>query len=197
MNQTFFHLIFVITFVIFWGIRFYFQAKAHRGGGDYEFVEEDRSLTLRKLLGLPFLLLFLAFFIRPSILAFAEIHLPLWAQWLGVALAILAIPLIVWVQWALDVNFNSSLHIREEHTMISHGPYRWVRHPMYTVLLIHELAILLLTRNLIIGGLLLGMQLLVVALRLRHEEALMVETFGDEYRQYMQRTGRFLPRLFA
>jgi protein-S-isoprenylcysteine O-methyltransferase Ste14 len=110
-------------------------------------------------------------------------------------LGLASLPLIWWVQWALDINFSTTLHVRDKHTLVRHGPYRWVRHPMYTALYIHLLAILLLTANWFVGGMFLLMQTIIIALRLRNEEAAMVEKFGNEYREYMKHTGRFLPKL--
>jgi protein-S-isoprenylcysteine O-methyltransferase Ste14 len=106
-----------------------------------------------------------------------------------------SLPLIVWVQQALGSNFSTTLHVREEHTLVTHGPYRWVRHPMYTVLYLHFISIFLLTQNWFIGGVFLVALTLIVGLRLKNEEATMVDKFGEAYRSYMLRTGRFLPRL--
>ena len=103
--------------------------------------------------------------------------------------------LIWWVQWALGSNFSTTLHVRDEHTLVTHGPYRWVRHPMYAVLYVHMVALFLISANWLIGGALLLVLTLVVAVRLGKEEAVMVEKFGDEYRAYMERTGRLLPRV--
>ena len=65
---------------------------------------------------------------------------------------------------------------------MTHGPYHWVRHPMYTVLYMHLFAVLLLTRNWLIGGVFLLAMTLIIAQRLKREEATMIETFGDTYR---------------
>ncbi len=193
--NTFFHITFIIIFVIFWGIRAAYQKKANALGGEAEFKEGKRHEYIRRLVGVPFMLLFVAFMIRPSILGWATWSLPIWAQWLGLVLGLISIPLIWWVQWALDVNFQVRLHVRAEHTLVTHGPYRWVRHPMYTVLYLHLFAILLLTANWFIAGTLLVMQTIIIVLRLKNEEAAMIEKFGDDYRYYMQQTGRFLPRI--
>ena len=67
---------------------------------------------------------------------------------------------------------------------MTHGPYHWVRHPMYTVLYMHLFAVLLLTRNWLIGGVFLLAMTLIIAQRLKREEATMIETFGDTYRAH-------------
>jgi protein-S-isoprenylcysteine O-methyltransferase Ste14 len=139
--------------------------------------------------------LLLAYMFRPGLLSWAALDLPAWAQWLGVAMGAASLLLIWWVQAALGSNFSTTLHLREEHTLVSHGPYRWVRHPMYTVLYLHLLAIFLLTQNWLIGGFFLSALTIIIATRLAKEEAVMIEKFGEEYQAYMLRSGRFLPRL--
>jgi len=193
--NNFFHISFILIFIAFFGIRAYYHKKATNSAGEVTYKEGPWHNWLRKMVGIPFMLYFLFFLIRPSLLDWARFPLPLWAQWVGLALGLASLPLIWWVQWALDINFSVTLHVRDEHTLVTHGPYRWVRHPMYTVLYIHLLAILLLTANWFVGGIFLLMQTVIIALRLNNEEATMLEKFGDDYREYMKHTGRFLPKL--
>jgi protein-S-isoprenylcysteine O-methyltransferase Ste14 len=194
MSQTFFHNTFILIFVAFMGIRAYYFRKAQQKGGQAEYKEEKMTKT-RQTVGLIFPLALLTYMVWPSVLGWATLPLPSWAQWVGVVLGTLTIPFIWWIQWALDVNFSVILHVREEHTLITHGPYRWIRHPMYTALYFHGLSTLLLTRNWLIGGMYLLALTLIVVFRLKNEEATMTEKFGDRYRAYMQRTGRFFPKL--
>jgi protein-S-isoprenylcysteine O-methyltransferase Ste14 len=194
MPQTFFHLTFITTFIAFMGIRAYYFRKAQQQGGHAEYKEEKMT-KIRQTVGWIFPLTLLAYMIRPSILGWATVPLPVWAQWTGVVLGLASLALIWWVQWALDLNFAVILHIRDQHTLITNGPYTWVRHPMYTTLYIHGISSLLLTSNWFVGGLYLLALTLIVVFRLNNEEATMIEKFGDEYRKYMARTGRFLPKL--
>jgi protein-S-isoprenylcysteine O-methyltransferase Ste14 len=78
--------------------------------------------------------------------------------------------------------------------LIEIGPYRRVRHPMYTVFIVFLIGIALVTTNLLglIFSLLISFSFPSIA---KTEEALLTETFGDEYRSYMERTGRFFPPL--
>src|SRR5262249_36899536 len=125
----------------------------------------------------------------------SALPLPLGLRWAGVALATAAIPLLVWVQRALGSNFYTTLHLRQEHTLVCDGPYRWVRHPMYTVFYLMFLSIFLITANGFLGLYFLATFTLLMFVRVPNEERVLVEKFGDGYRRYMQRTGRFLPRL--
>jgi protein-S-isoprenylcysteine O-methyltransferase Ste14 len=195
MSQLFFHLVFVAVAVGFFVVRAYYQRLAIRSGGKIELREGRLHSMLRKLFGVPFIVAVLAFIVQPNLLAWANLPLPEWAQWVGVVMGVASVPLIWWVHSALGANFSTTLHLRDEHTLVTSGPYRWVRHPMYTVLYIHLAAILLLTRNVVIGGIALLALTLIVVARLKHEEAVMIEKFGPEYGVYMKRTGRFLPRI--
>lgn len=193
-ESTFFHIMFVVTFLTFFGVRAFYQRKAQLAQGKIEYKEGKVHVGLRLLIGIPFMLIFFAYIINPDVLIWAQFSLPSWAQWLGVVLGLFSLPLIVWIQWALDVNFSTTLHVREEHTLITRGPYRWVRHPMYTTLYIYLIGVLLMTSNWLIGGLQLIALSLIVVTRIRNEEATMIEKFGDRYRDYIRQTGRFLPR---
>ena len=194
-DNLFFHLVFVVVFLAFTAIRAVYQQRASRTKGKADYKEGRLHVALRMLFGIPFILTLFAYMFRPQILEWADLNLPEWMQWMGVILGVASIPLIWWVQEALGSNFSTVLHVREEHTLIMDGPYRWVRHPMYTALYMNLLAVFLLTENWFIGGFFLGALTLIVAARLKREEQVMLEKFGDEYRAYMQQTGRFLPRL--
>ena len=83
----------------------------------------------------------------------------------------------------------------KEQTLITSGPYRTIRHPIYTAFLLILGSTLLISANWLVGLCWIGMTMLEIVSRIRFEESLMVEYFGDEYRAYMQRTGRLLPKV--
>ncbi len=192
--QPFFHLAFVIVFGGMMAIRAFYYRKARQHQGPVTYLE-NLMTRLRRTLGLPFPFLLLAYIFYPALLNRFTLGLPIWAQWLGLAIGVLSLGLTWWVQWALDINFSDVLHVREEHTLVRHGPYRWVRHPMYTTIFLNGIAVLLLTRNWLIGGFYLMSLTLIVAFRVRNEEHAMIERFGQPYREFMRRNNRFLPRL--
>jgi protein-S-isoprenylcysteine O-methyltransferase Ste14 len=194
MSELFFHLVFVFVFTSFTLIRMVYHRRASVSRGQAEFREGRLHIALRLLVGIPFMLSLVAYIFAPRLFSWAEIDLPLWSRWIGVGLGLASLPLIVWVQQALGSNFSTVLHVRQEHSLVTSGPYRWVRHPMYTVLFIHLAGILLLTANWYIGGVPLAAFLLIVITRMKNEERTMLEKFGEAYQTYMQSTGRFLPR---
>jgi protein-S-isoprenylcysteine O-methyltransferase Ste14 len=197
MDSIFFHYHFIAVFLAFMVIRVAYQRIALRTRGNVDIREGNVAKMMRLVWAVPLLGVLITYMVKPEMLSWAALSLPEWARWLGLVMAWSALPLLWWVHWALGSNFSGLIHIRDEHTLVMHGPYRWVRHPMYTVFYIYMIGLLLLTANWLIGGLfLLGVTLAVIP-RLPREEALMIEKFGDSYRDYMTRTGRFLPRLGA
>ena len=93
----------------------------------------------------------------------------------------------------LNQLFTSIAPEKTNHKLITHGPYRWVRHPMYTTLFLMGLGWLLLTANWFVGAPLMAGIFIIVIIRVKNEEAMLINLFGDEYLVYMQQTGRYLP----
>lgn len=145
------------------------------------------------------LLLFLGMFLLPLIysatnwLDFANYTLPGWANWLGVVL-ILGALFVFWRAHAdLGLNWSPSLEIREKHELITRGIYGLIRHPMYASQWLWVIAQPLLLPNWIAGLANLIIFVPFYLLRVQAEEQMMMETFGDTYRNYMKNTGRVLP----
>ena len=197
MSESLSHLWFVTGFLLFIGIRMYYFRRAAREGGVMDVRDSRMSILLRLILGIPLAAVMVGYMIRPDILAFGVIAAPEWVAPLGAGLTAVSFPLLIWVQHSLGANFNTLLGIREHNSLVTHGLYRWVRHPMYSVLFLYMVGILLLTRNLLVGGFLLAAFLITIGSRLAKEEAILEEEYGEAYRSYKARTGRFLPRLPA
>src|SRR5215207_3043211 len=159
----------------------------------------ERHVTSQEITIL--LLLLLGGFIMPILYAvtdwldFANYGLPLWARWLGVVLAGGAL-FIFWRAHAdLGLNWSPTLEIREKHELITRGIYRIIRHPMYASQWLLAIAQPLLLPNWIAGFLNLLVFIPFYLLRVKAEEQMMVESFGEQYRDYMQRTGGVLPKV--
>ena len=147
------------------------------------------------------ILLLTGMFIVPLIysasnwLDFANYSLPTWAGWLGVVFIILAL-IVFWRAHAdLKTNWSPSLEIREKHELITHGIYGYIRHPMYASQWLWVIAQPLLLQNWLAGWLDLFVFILFYVLRVRAEEKMMIDTFGDQYRDYMKKVGGVFPKL--
>lgn len=96
----------------------------------------------------------------------------------------------------LGENWSKTLEIRENHRLITTGVYRTIRHPMYTAIFLFVIAQALLLPNWLAGPSGMVAFGLMYALRVGPEERMMIEAFGDEYRDYMRRTKRLIPGVF-
>jgi len=129
----------------------------------------------------------------PRLLDWADVELPLGLRITGSVLALVALALFLWIHRTLGRNLSATLRIKENHTLVTNGPYSLIRHPMYSAFFLLHIAVFLLTANWFIGVTWLVGLSLIILLRVEREESMLVERFGDNYRRYMARTGRFLP----
>lgn len=117
-----------------------------------------------------------------------------WLAWIGVVLVVVGLGFSVWARVHLGRLWSGAVTLKTDHTLIRTGPYRWTRHPIYTGLLLALLGTTLVRGTL---GALAGFLLLVlgVLLKIRQEEVLLMEHFGDEYRIYRRDVPKVIPRL--
>jgi protein-S-isoprenylcysteine O-methyltransferase Ste14 len=130
----------------------------------------------------------------PASVARFAAPVPAAVRWVAVAVAVAGLALLRWADRCLGENLSVSLRVREHHTLVTTGPYRYVRHPIYVATLLYAAGLAVITANYLLGAAFLVPMVLVVAKRLTAEEQMMIDTFGDEYRAYMQATGRLLPK---
>lgn len=196
-NEALFRVILAALLIGIIVVRTYYRRLAEKSEGRVVQIEGRMNLLFRLTIGLTGMFVLLVQVVYPEALAWARLDLPEWARWVGGACGVGGLALLVWVHQTLRENFSGTLHIREQHTLVTGGPYRWVRHPMYTSFYLLVAAFFLLSANWFIGlGWLVGLSLVMIT-RIAREEAVMQEKFGEIYRAYMQQTGRFLPRLGA
>jgi protein-S-isoprenylcysteine O-methyltransferase Ste14 len=195
-DDQLFRLILLAGFVLFMPVGAYHRLKARTGEKLDRRQEGLFILVSLRLAGLVGAAGLIAYFINPACMAWAAVTLPVWLRWVGVGLTLTAGLLLVWMFRTLGRNLTDTVVTRKQHTLVMSGPYRWVRHPLYTLAAMLSLASFLAAANwffFAIGGVV----FLLLAIRTRKEEENLIARFGDDYRHYMQRTGRFVPRLFG
>ena len=96
----------------------------------------------------------------------------------------------------LGTNWSVTLEVREQHRLVTHGVYRRIRHPMYTSFFLYAVGQLLVLPNWVAGPSYLVPFVILFACRVRAEEEMMREQFGDEYVAYMTRTKRLVPGIW-
>jgi protein-S-isoprenylcysteine O-methyltransferase Ste14 len=195
MNENIFRILAALILFTGIGISSYFRRKADRDTGEKisRKVDGTSMMTLIRIGGLILWLSPLIYLINPAWMAWSKIGLPDSARWFGVILGILCAFGIYWLFSSIGSGITPTSATRKEHQLVTSGPYRWVRHPLYTVGSSMFIAFGMMADNWFIA--LLGVLAFIgMAIRTPKEEANLIEKFGDEYREYMKRTGRFLPR---
>src|SRR6202790_994213 len=118
-----------------------------------------------------------------------------WPFWLGAAITIAGLLLAVWAREHLGSNWSRSVTIKQDHELITTGPYAVVRHPIYTGILTGFLGMAV-TMGQVRGFIVLALFFLAFWLKLRREEQFMNSQFGDVYVAYAQHTAALVPYLF-
>ena len=157
--------------------------------------EEGWISRIAGILGIVGFAASIAYVIDPSWLAWASLPLPLWLRWTGVGAALLGFTLLQWAQNTLGRNWSDTPRMIREQALVTSGPYRVIRHPIYTAFLLILGSLFFISANWLIGLAWTGMTVLEVASRIAFEEGLMLDYFGDQYLEYRKSTGRLLPRL--
>ena len=189
-EQTF-RIILILGFATVMPVGVYHRLRAHLTGEKLDRRQEG-LFTLRPI-GLAGMIGLITYMIDPSLMAWSSVPLPTWLRWVGVVLGINAGVLLILTFRTLGKNLTDTVVTREKHTLVTSGPYGWVRHPFYVAFISAVTANSLVAANWYIaltGGLAFG----VIVLRTRIEEEKLLERFGEEYSRYMVRTGRFFPR---
>jgi protein-S-isoprenylcysteine O-methyltransferase Ste14 len=194
-GELVFKIILIAVYTAFSIIRIQFQLRAQKA--KYEtIIRESRlySVLLALFIVYEVCTLFI-YLIVPGSIGWAKLDLPVWLRWLGVLFAVAALALFIWVHLHLGNNFSVDLQVTERHALVKTGPYKWVRHPMYTAFYVLHIAAFLLTDNWFIGLTWITGLTAIIALRIKREEKMMLDRFGTEYAEYIKGTGRFLPPL--
>ena len=192
MNLSPSALVFVAFLAAYLSIRGVFMHRARR---DKQVSRADaRDRLLIALMGIGQIVLPLLFVWTPR-LAFADRAQPAACTVLGVV----AMASGLWLFWRSHADLGDSwsvtLELNADHRLVTRGVYRFMRHPMYTSFFVSGLGQALLLANWAAGPSALVAVALLVLVRVPREEKMMIDQFGDEYRDYMRRTGGVLPRL--
>ena len=169
------------------------RLRADRAGGRVSRRDDPKWFwRCMAIVGPATLLPCLAFLVQPRWVDAATFHSLGWLRLLGLPFAIAGTGLFAWMFRHLGLNVTPTSVPRANATLVTSGPYRWVRHPMYSAALLLAFAAAFLSANVIVlvGGVLM---FALLAARSRIEEQRLVGKFGDAYRDYQSRTGRFLP----
>jgi protein-S-isoprenylcysteine O-methyltransferase Ste14 len=197
MNENIFRILSAVILITGMSISSYYRIKADKATGEKIPRKVDGSvmMTFIRIGGLILWLSPFVYLINPAWMAWSKIGLPEWVRWLGVVIGVLCALGIYWLFSSIGSGISPTSATRQQHVLSTKGPYRWVRHPLYTIGSSLFVAFGMMADNWFIAAL--GILAFIgMAIRTPKEEANLIEKFGDEYREYMKTTGRFLPKLF-
>jgi protein-S-isoprenylcysteine O-methyltransferase Ste14 len=195
-SEQLFRWCFVAIFISTVSISSYFRRKARRSGEAIPRAREGKLVLLTRLVFAALLCLpIFAYMLNPAWMAWSAMPLPSWLRWLGAAVGLGSLLLLYWVVSSIGNNISETFLTKEKHVLVTHGPYRWVRHPLYAAAMLAFGSLSILAAN----GFMLAMVCVaflgIAALVVPREEAELIRKFGDAYRAYMLRAGRFTPRV--
>jgi protein-S-isoprenylcysteine O-methyltransferase Ste14 len=193
-DDQIFRLVLIAGFVTLMPVLVYHRIRSQATGESLDRRQEGWLilLTLRPT-GLAHMAGLITFMVNPARMAWSAMPLPVWVRWTGIALGVCAGSLLVWTLVNLGKNLTDTVVTRRSHSLVTHGPYRWIRHPFYVAIALSVTANGLAAANwfLLATG---WLTITLLVVRTRKEEALLLARFGEAYRSYMEQTGRFLPR---
>jgi len=197
-NEQLYRAALVALYLFFHALRAHFALGVLRTGGKVFSKRDDDAhegrlhSTAGLLMEIAMPLSVIAYAVHPAWVARLSLPRPQPVRLLGAVLCVAALVQLVRVHRALGRHWSASLRLRDDHRLVTEGPYRRVRHPMYTALIGNMTGLCLISANLLIILPRL-VQISLLLLRVGKEESMMLARFGEEYRSYMARSGRLLP----
>lgn len=173
----------------------YHRLQAARSGERFDRRQEGLLMAVAlRLAGLALMASTLIFLVRPEAVAFSSLPLAAWLRWSGACFGAGGVVLLYATLTNLGKNLTDTVSLRDAATLVTTGPYRWVRHPFYVAAALLMLGVSVLAANWLIAACG-AVVITLLVLRTPTEEQKLIERFGDAYRQYMVTTGRFFPKL--
>ena len=187
-------------YAIFGFTRIFYRRKATKSRREYS-EESPKTKPIRNwaYIGIAISIVgvfiaYILYLVIPPWIPWFPLPFPFFIRWGGIILGFSVIPFLIWTHRTLSHFWSADLEIQDKHRLITAGPYSRIRHPMYTAFILFTLSTVLLAANLFVTifGLLICIMLYPIS---KQEEQMLINEFGDQYKAYMNRTGRFLPRI--
>lgn len=115
-------------------------------------------------------------------------------EWIGVLLTAAGVAVAFWARWHLGTNWSGVVTLKEGHELIRTGPYRAIRHPIYTGILLGLLGTAI-ARGEVRGLLAVAVAWLSFYVKARREESFLIHEFGEKFEAHVKQTGMFLPKI--
>lgn len=194
-TETPFRIALLVVIGLTMSVTAYYRVQAAKSGEKISHREEGYLFAVvLRLAGLALWISTFGYLIFPANFRWAAWPAPHWLRWTGVVAGALCSLLMYWTLSNLGANLTDTVVTRAEAKLVTRGPYRWVRHPFYVTAALLMTSVAVLTASWFVG-LSSAAVLALLAIRTPKEEQMLIARFGQEYRDYIARTGRFFPRL--
>ncbi len=194
-HDEIFRRILIVSCLLVFPVALYFRLKSQATREPLDRRQEGTFIlaTLRPA-GAAFMVGLVVYMFNPSRMAWSSVPLPVWLRYAGIGVWAAATAMLFWTLRTLGKNLTDTVVTRRAHTLVTHGPYRWIRHPFYGSVLLLIVAGALTAANwfLLLTG---GAAFTLMVIRMRIEEQKLLDRFGEPYRAYRAATGAFFPRL--
>lgn len=193
-EELLFRILFVAIYAIFFGVRIRYRVESTRREPERRQKTESMASKMLIIAILGYLASIVLYMLDVPWTSWSRLAMPPWLRWLGAIGASSSVLLVMWTHRALGRQYSAEFAIQKDHVLVTTGPYGRTRHPMYTALNMFSFSMAMTTSDLLV---LLFAILVILPFPwiAREEEQVLLETFGEKYREYMRRTGRFFPRI--
>jgi len=194
MNENIFRILAAVILFSGMSISIYYRRKADQDSGEKisRKVDGTPMMTAIRVGGLILWLSPFVYLANPAWMNWSKLGLPVAVRTVGVGIGILCVLGIYWLFSSIGTGITPTSATRKEHKLVINGIYRYIRHPLYTVGSSLFISFGMMADNWFIAALGI-LTFILMAIRTPKEEANLIAKFGDEYREYMKTTGRFLP----
>jgi len=198
IDEQFYRALTVVFFVTAMSISIYFRSRAARRNSNAfrEGASSPPMIAMRLTFVLGMLGFLIMYAVKPDWTLWASMDLTDVVRVSGGLLVLATIPCFIWLFHHLGKNVTPTANTRNEHSLVVSGPYRWVRHPMYTAGIAFWIGMSVFTAKwflLVFVAAAFGF----LALRTPREEANLLERFGEVYLDYQSCTGRYFPKFWS
>jgi protein-S-isoprenylcysteine O-methyltransferase Ste14 len=133
--------------------------------------------------------------IFPRFISFANWSFSMVLITVGYIVAYLGLMFYLWCQVSMGKDWSEEPTVWEDQNLVTRGPFKFIRHPMYLSFILIGIGVALATHNwlIVVFGLL---HYSLVISRAPYEEELMRKKFGQQYEEYIRKTGMFLPKIW-
>lgn len=194
-TEILFRLIYFVVFITTIFISAYYRRKARIQGGTIHRSQEGLMILIGRLLLAGTVLFFiLPYPFYPDFVDWSSITTPFWIRWIGVIVALTCPLLSFWLFRNIGSNISETVLTKQNHQLVTSGPYKYIRHPLYTTGIILILSLGAISGNWVLLFLAPLTSMIFRFIVIPKEEQKLVERFGEQYITYRHTTGALFPK---